>query len=94
MTRIVVKELVWDEVNRSHINKHNISELEITDASKNIVYHKRTYGLRYLVVGRSGKRLVSSVVSRKGPGRYYLVTARDSDKKERKRVYEKEEQNT
>ena len=90
MTRIVVKELIWDDLNRSHISKHDVSTEEIVEASRKLVYHKQTYGSRYLVVGRSGKRLLSLIVSRKGLGRYYLVTARDSGKNERKLAYEKE----
>ena len=90
MVRASVKKLVWDEWNKSHIQKHNVSDKEVAEASKKIVYHKLTYGSRYLVVGRSGRRLLSLVVSRKGSGRYYLVTVRDSDKKERMKAYEKE----
>lgn len=90
MTRIIVKELIWDKWNRSHINKHKVIEQDAAEAGKNLIYHRRTYGQRYLVIGRSGRRLITLVLSRKGQGKYYLVTARDSDKKERKMVYEKE----
>lgn len=90
MTRIVVKKLMWDEDNTSHIQKHNVSQIEIIEASKNLIFHKHTYSSRYLIVGRSGSRLLSLVVSRKGSGLYYLVTARDAGKNERKVAYEKE----
>jgi len=90
VTRIVVKELIWDEWNSAHIKKHNVSQTEIIEVSKKLIYHKHTHKKRCVVVGRSGTRLLSLVVSRKGPGRYYLITARDSGKNERKAAYEKE----
>ena len=94
MTRIIVKELVWDEWNKSHISKHNVTEGEAAEAGKNLIYHRRSYDQRYLAIGRSDKRLITLIISRKGKGRYYLVTARDSDKNERRKVYEKEKQNS
>lgn len=94
MTRIVVKELIWDEWNKPHISKHNVTESEATEAGRNMIYHRQGYGRRYLAIGRSGERLITLVISRKGQGKYYPVTARDSDKNERRKVYEKEKQNS
>lgn len=90
MTRITVKELIWDEYNRDHIKKHRVTELEVVEAGKRIVYHKRTYKRRYLVVGRSGSTLVAFVIRRKGSKSYYVVTARDASVEERRKVYDKE----
>jgi len=42
MTRIIVAKLVWDDWNREHIQKHDVTENEIIKAGKNIIYHKRT----------------------------------------------------
>jgi len=90
MTRIKIKIIVWDLWNLEHIKKHKVEVSEIEEAIKNISYHKRTHKERYLVVGRSGKKIISSVLMRQRLSDYYLVTARDASKKERKRVYEKE----
>ncbi len=90
MTRIVVKHLVFDVYNLEHIKKHDVTTNEVEKAGQTIIYHKKTYEGRYLAVGRSGKRLLSLVLQRKDIGTYYLVTARDAGKNERKRVYEKE----
>ena len=89
MTRIIVKELVWDDWNLEHIKKHGISSEEVEQARK-IIYHRRAYGGKYLATGRSGKRLITMVLRHKSPGKYYVITARDASKKERKKVYEKE----
>ena len=91
MTRIIIKKIIWDAYNVEHIKKHKVSFEEAIEAGLNIIYHKRTYGKRYLVVGRSKLRLISLVLSREGIGKYYLITARDAGKNERKAVYEKEQ---
>jgi len=90
MTRIVVQELEWNAHNRQHIRKHGVTELEVEIAGYKQIYHKRTYKGRYLLIGRSEKRLIAVVIRRLGPKRYHVVTARDASKKERRRVYEKE----
>ena len=90
MTRIIVRKLVWTAYNVAHIKKHGVSSEEVIEVVKKITYHKKTYGNRYLLVGRTGKRIVSVVVHREKTGVYYVVTARDAEKKERRRVYEKE----
>lgn len=90
MTRIVFKELVWDEYNLEHIKKHKVSKEEVEEAQE-IIYHRRTYGGKYLATGRSGSRLITVIFRRKGLGKYYVITARDASKKERRKVYEIEE---
>ena len=90
MTRIVVKKLIWDIYNTEHIKKHKVVSKEVIEAAKKLLYHRKTYNNRYLAVGRSGKRLITFIIRRVAPTEYYLVTARDSDKIERKGAYEKE----
>ena len=90
MTRIIVKKLIWDKYNIEHIKKHNVTRDEVEKVSEKIIVHKKAKKERYLIIGRVGLRIISVAVNRKGVGVYYPVTARDSDKKERKVVYEKE----
>lgn len=90
MTRIIVRKLVWDEYNTLHIQTHKVTQQEVEVIAKNIIIHKKAKEGRYLIIGRSGSRILSVIVNRKGIGTYYPVTARDSAKKERVRVYEKE----
>lgn len=87
MTRIVVREIILDEKNLEHIKKHNVAKEEV-ETSKNILYHKRSHSGRYLAVSRVGFRLISLVLKRKDSGKYYLITARDASRRERRRVYE------
>ncbi len=90
MTRIIIKELVWDEWNIEHIKKHNVVQDEVESVARNIIAHKKVKKGRYLIIGRVGSRIISVAVNRKGVGIYYPVMARDSAKKERIVVYEKE----
>lgn len=90
MTNIKVKKLIWDKWGMEHIKKHNVAQEEAETITKGLIAHKAGKKGRYIAIGRSGSRLLSLVLSRKGPGKYYVVTARDSSKKERKEIYEKE----
>ena len=91
MTRIVIKELVWVESrNVRHIRKHKVSKDEVEGASKNLIYHRRIKRKLFLAVGRSGKRLLTIILVWEQTGKYYVATARDASKKERRNVYEKE----
>lgn len=90
MTKIRVKKLVWTEWNVNHIKKHNVSVSEVEISIINFAAHKHGYKGRYILIGRSGKRIISTIVRREKPNTYLVITARDADKKERKIVYEKE----
>ncbi|TSC88017.1 MAG: Uncharacterized protein G01um10147_248 [Microgenomates group bacterium Gr01-1014_7] len=90
MTRIKINQLVWDEWNIEHIRKHDVTKDEVEVVAKNIVTHKKAKKGRYLIMGRVSSRILSVAISRKGIGVYYPVMARDSAKKERRIVYEKE----
>ncbi len=90
MTRITVKTVVWDQWNKEHIKKHGVLIREVEEAGKNIIYHRKSKKNRFLAVGRSGNRMVSLIIRRLESTKYFLVTARDASKKERKIVYEKE----
>ncbi len=94
MTRIVIKRLVWDDWNREHIKKHKVTVEEVEDAMKQLITHLHGYKNRYMLLCRTGTRILAIVVGREKPTEYYPISARDADKKERGRVYEKEKQNT
>lgn len=90
MTKIKIKKLIWNDWNKEHIKKHGVSVEEAEESGKNFKYHRKTKENRYLAVGRSGNRILTLIINRQGLGVYYLVTARDADKKERKKLYDKE----
>ena len=88
--RIKKSELIWDGWNIKHIAKHNVTKLEVESALEYLVTYKRGYSNRLILIGRSGKRILSIIVAKDKTGLYYVVTARNADKKERRLVYEKE----
>lgn len=90
MTRIIIKELVWDEWNIEHIKKHDVTQAEVEEVARNIVTHKKVKLGRYSIFGRIGSRILTVIINRKATGIYYPVTARDAAKKERRKIYEKE----
>lgn len=90
MTKIKVKKLIWQEWNIKHIGKHNVSVKEVEISIINFIAHKHGYKGRYILIGRSGRRIISVIVKREKANTYLVITARDADKKERRIVYEKE----
>lgn len=83
-----IKCLIWDSWNVEHIKKHDLTvskvEKALEDPQRRV---KNGRSGRYLLLGRSGERLLALVIAKEGTeGSYYLVTARDMAKKER-RIY-------
>lgn len=90
MTRIRVRSLIWSVWTVEHIKKHGLTQDEVREAISKFLAHKQGYKRRYVVIGRSGKRIVSVIVKRESLGVYRVITARDADAKERRLLYEKE----
>lgn len=86
MIKIKVEVLVWDNQNAVHIQRHSVTKAEVEVAILNFVYHEQARSGRYLLVGRSGRRILSVILDRKSAKTYYVVTARDASKKERKKL--------
>jgi len=82
---IVVKNLFWDSWNVEHIAKHKVTVKEVETAllDKKVKSLKAHDG-RLMILGRIGVRLLAIILAEESRGRYYVVTARDMDKKERK----------
>lgn len=87
---IVINELVWDEYNLNHIQKHNVSQLEIVEASQQIDSVLQGKKNRLVVVGKTNKkRVITFILDKKEENKYYLVTARDVSRVERRMINEK-----
>ena len=92
MAKIKISQLIWDEWNTEHIKKHNVTIAEVKEAIQNINAHRKGYAGRILLIGRAGKRTLAIVVAPKENSKYYPVTVRDADKKERRLVRDNEEE--
>lgn len=90
-----MKKLVWDEWNRNHIKKHNVSVDEVEEVYKNWKLENDLYLKRkeYFGITKKG-RMLEIVVSYIGIKIPYVVSARDMSRKERKKYYDKTKTNT
>ena len=82
---IVVTQLLWDDWNVEHIDRHNVTtrEVEQSLADPDAVFLRAKQG-RIMVLGRAGKRLISTVMNEQAEASiYYVITARDMAKRER-----------
>lgn len=83
---MIIRKLVWDEWNIDHIARHNVEPEEVEQAcmSKNL-FTKARSGL-YRLIGQSDDgRYLTILLAPRLSDSFYPVTARDSDKKERRR---------
>jgi uncharacterized DUF497 family protein len=90
MTKIKIDQLIWDEFNSKHIKKHNVTKEEVQEAIQKVNAHRKGYAERIVIIGRAGKRILAILISPEGDKKYYVVTARDADKKERRLLYDNE----
>ena len=84
-----IKNLLWDDWNRAHIARHQVTQEEVEQICQGDYIFWETYDGRILIVGETKMgRLISVVVGDKGEGLYYPVTARPASRKERRRYLE------
>ncbi len=82
---IRIKQLIWDDWNVEHIKKHQVSVGETEEVCRQPVKTLKTYKGRLIILGKTKKgRLLTMVLVPEGRGRYYVVTAREMSKKERR----------
>jgi len=85
-----LKELVWDDFNSKHILKHKVSKTETKEACNNQKLVLSVKNERLLLIGKTSKgRTLSIVLGKVKSNKYYVITARDSSRKERKLINDK-----
>ena len=84
-TMIKVTSLVWDEFNSQHIRLHGVTIVEAEEAVQSKIKVKKTYEDRLLVFGKTkNNRFLTLAIAPKGDNSYYVVTARNMSRKERR----------
>jgi uncharacterized protein len=85
MRTVKIRDLIWDDFNISHIAKHGvgIEDVEVALGDKKLKFLEAK-NARFFVLGRVGKRLLSVVLAKEENNKYYVVTARDMSKPERR----------
>lgn len=77
--------LVWDDWNKEHIKKHNVTQCEAEEVFVSKIEVQQSYKRRTMLFGETkNKRYLTVVVSFEKPKRPYVVSARDMSRKERK----------
>ena len=85
-----IEELIWDEWNVEHIKKHKVNVVEIEETCGQVMNSFKSYQDRLIILGKTkNNRLLTLVLMKKSKGIYYLVTARDMSRKERRLINEK-----
>ena len=88
MNEIRILELISDSFNEAHIwERHQLTRAEVEEVAFNspeLLKVRQTYGERFFVIGpRADKRLLVLILAPVGSGKFYPVSARPADKKER-----------
>ena len=83
---MLIKNLIWDDWNIEHIAKHNVTPDEIGEVCKGKHFSKIGKQGTYSIIGQTqAGRYLTIILSPKGAGNFYTVTARDSDIRERRK---------
>jgi uncharacterized DUF497 family protein len=85
---IVINDLIWDKWNINHIKKHKVKSNEVEEACEDLLEVFKGYDSRLIILGRTKKkRILAIIMAQIDKNSYYVVTARDASRKERK-LYE------
>ncbi len=93
MKEISILALLWDSFNEAHIwERHRLTRAEVEEVAygpAKKLYARHTYGGRFMIIGpKADNRLIVIILAPKGPGKYYPISARPADKKERREYRE------
>ncbi|MDA0245132.1 MAG: hypothetical protein OT477_17070 [Chloroflexi bacterium] len=83
--KLIITHLIWDDWNVAHIARHDVlpEQVEESISDEHAVFLQPKQN-RLMVLGRSGSRLIATILNaQETSGVYYVITARDMAKKER-----------
>lgn len=84
---IKIRQLIWDNWNVKHISVHKVKQEEVNQACRVILKTFETYKERLIILGKTEKgRLLTVILAKEKNGRYYVITTRDMSKKERRLI--------
>jgi hypothetical protein len=88
---MIIKKLIWDEWNITHIARHNVLPGEVEDVCNGIFRSYESYDGRFEIIGETRQKRILLIVLDPEPveGEYYVVTSHTGNKKDRK-LYMKE----
>lgn len=79
---ILIRKLVWDAWNISHIARHHVvpDEVDIVCHTSPVVLRGQQKSRLVLIGETEEKRILAVVLEAKGRGKYYPITAYDADR--------------
>ena len=87
--RLYIRQLRWDELNVAHIARHGVVPDEVEAVCHGAFIHRESYSGRVLIIGPARpRRMLAIVLAPEGDNVYYVVTARNADRKERRQCTE------
>jgi len=80
---MVIKRLIWDEWNITHIYEHNVIPEEVEEVCKGKHFFTKGRQKTYRVIGKTRDgRYLTIILAPRRKSEFYTVTARDEDSKE------------
>lgn len=88
MRKVIIKsnELFWDDWNSEHIKKHNVKKNEVEEALSQRVQARKGNKSRLLLFGYTKTKRLLALAIKKTTNGYYIFSARDASRKERKYI--------
>jgi uncharacterized DUF497 family protein len=82
---IILDKLVWTVINKEHIARHDVSQIEIEQVCHNDPVFVSGHSGRIMVIGKTNVNRAISIIldPEHEKGVWYVVTARSADRKER-----------
>jgi uncharacterized DUF497 family protein len=85
----VIKSLIWDDWNRDHLSRHQITPEEVEEVCHSKHRAVQSYRKRILIMGKTNNRRTICIVlspedddlEKYGEGVYYVVTAFEKEVK-------------
>ena len=75
----------WDEWNVAHIREHDVEPYEVEEVFANRPFLRKAKDGKYMAYGQCDSgRYLTIVFAYRGQGRAYPITARDSNRKEKR----------
>ena len=83
-----MKKLIWNEWNKRHIKKHNVTVDEVEEAYENKKFEIDSYSDRKKLYGLTNKgRMMIVIISKENNKSLYVFSARNMSRKERREYY-------
>ena len=91
MSVVVIKKLIWDEWNVTHIARHKVLPEEVEEVCRRTYIAYESYDGKFEIIGTTKQKRILLIVLDPEPvnGEHYVVTANTANRRDRKLFQEK-----